>query len=440
VKKAKGIVKEEIINDIISMIIQGTLNEGDLLPSIRSMSTRYNVSRGTILVVYKQLESIGYIQGFERSGYVVLRQDKPLSSATVIYHEETRLLPLSQPVEQLARFMERKPCRLPVHFIKRWVRNYEKNHNQRNVTSSASYLPRFLKLSRRLEISDQSLLLLPGYQEALTLVALFLKQETQCNTVLIEQPCDTIIRRLFIQFNFQVIDILVDENGLMVEDLPTIPFATLLCMPSLQYPTATQLSHERKEKLHLWALHNQAIIIEDDRFAMLSFGKNISPPLLSHSSELTIIYLTHLFEMIGTTYNLGLMVVPKHLSNAFYSLHSMTTSTPLPTNVYIVGDFLASSYFMKYLTSLIEERQHKAALAYNICTQHLSLEQLNFHEEAGFCYCSTGESMIPDEFINTFFFPIIDHNIPHQIYPNFIFPYAQLTITELEKMITQLTN
>lgn len=70
--QSKQAIKKQIIDDISQMIFSGILKRGDFLPSIRIMSDRYNVSRGTVLVVYKTLESLGYIQGHERSGYLVI--------------------------------------------------------------------------------------------------------------------------------------------------------------------------------------------------------------------------------------------------------------------------------------------------------------------------------------------------------------------------------
>lgn len=76
----KQTIKQQMIDDISQMIIISTLKKGDFLPSIRTMGTRYKVSRGTVLLVYKTLESLGYIQGHERSGYLVTGGFLPAAS------------------------------------------------------------------------------------------------------------------------------------------------------------------------------------------------------------------------------------------------------------------------------------------------------------------------------------------------------------------------
>ena len=437
-KKAKGIVKVEIINDIISMIIQGNLSEGDFLPSIRSMSMRYHVSRGTILVVYKHLESIGYIQGFERSGYVVLKntQSPPLSQRPLTDVPDMKYL--SSPGHQpLTTLIERRPCRLPMHFVRRWLVNYEKSHFQRATLEPSSPITRFLKLSRCLDIGDHSLLLFPGIQEALSLIALFLKREPGRNVIILEAPSSWEVRELFIQYGFEIVDVPIDHQGLNVEALPDIRYATLLCMPTLHYPSATRLSESRRQRLHDWAVKNQAILIEDDRYTMLSFGKSSSLPLFSTYTDIPIFYLTHLFELVGTTYNLAILILPKSFSQALHITHRTMVSTYPPASFDIVKAFLASSYFMKYLTVLVDERQQKAALAYEICTEHFRFHTLNFIDEAGFCSFSAGQEEIPEALVNTVFFPILPTSPSCDAPLLFLFPYALFSLAELEKVAEQ---
>lgn len=120
----KQTIKQQMIDDISQMIIIGTLKKGDFLPSIRTMGTRYKVSRGTVLLVYKTLESLGYIQGHERSGYLVTggflpaaSESKPVrnpSVATEKYPEEKKTLEFSQWLGCSNR------VQLPKHFIRRW--------------------------------------------------------------------------------------------------------------------------------------------------------------------------------------------------------------------------------------------------------------------------------------------------------------------------------
>ncbi|WP_241603059.1 aminotransferase class I/II-fold pyridoxal phosphate-dependent enzyme [Rosenbergiella nectarea] len=441
--RAKGIVKEEIINKIISMIIQGTLNEGDFLPSIRSMSSRYNISRGTVLVVYKHLESMGYIQGFERSGYRVVKNGFYDSQHCSSKSDQS---PFDNPVskeefsqQQLTKLMQKRPCKFPPHFIKRWVSNYD-NFSRYSSSLSSGYLQRFLKLSRGLVVEDTQLLLCSGHQEAMTLIAIFLQQCDRKKVVIVGDPCSPRVNALFTQLQFEVIVVPTDQQGLCVEALPAITDATLLCMPTLHYPTATRMSDERKSRLLDWAAQNRALLIEDDSYAMLGFGKNISLPLYSQPTSVEIIYLTELYEVLGTTYNLAILALPQEYINRFTELNQAISSVYPPASFHIVESFLASSYLMKYLTSLIEERYTKSQLAKHICTEQLPTLNVNYHEESGFCYFSAIEKTLPAELINTVFFPVKLSSGSNLETTGFLFPFSLFTQAELEKVSVQLPS
>lgn len=436
--KAKGSVKEEIINDIVSMIINGILNKGDFLPSIRCMSSQYNVSRGTILVVYKQLESMGYIQGFERSGYKVIKNSGSPQSFTLQQadsHPQDLSPSLKEETDrQLQRLQQRQSCKLPPHFIKRWASDYD-NFSRSISSFDTSQLQRFIKLSRGMTVESDSILLLSGYQEALTLIALYLQQRKQM-VLILEEPCSPHARLLFKQFNFDIISVPVDQEGICVAKLPLVTDATLLCMPTLQYPMATRLSAERKAQLYQWAADNRIMIIEDDSYAMLGFGNSLSPPLFLQPNNVTIIYLTQLIEVLGSSYNVALLVLPPRLIEDFNKLNTLLSSTYPPVNYYMVENFLASSYLMKYLTALLEERQIKSRLAREICLNQLSTLELNHDDEYGFSCFLARVSEIPTNLINSVLFPLTtptQHN--HQY---FLFPHGLLTQTELERVNASL--
>ncbi|PIJ47014.1 PLP-dependent aminotransferase family protein [Tatumella sp. OPLPL6] len=438
--KPKGLVKEKITNDIVSMIIQGTLNKGDILPSIRSMSSRYNVSRGTILIVYKQLESIGYIQGFERSGYVVIKNGysppPPTLQQTGSLTCDVASVPRDFTEQQLERLQQRRSCKLPPHFIKRWASDYA-NFSRSISSFEAEPLQRFITLSRGMTVEANALLLFSGYQEALTLIALFLQQRQQ-NVLIVEEPCSPKIRALFTQLNFEIISVPIDQQGLCVNELPSITDATLLCMPTLQYPMATRLSENRQAQLYQWAARNRILIIEDDSYAMLGFGKTLSPPLFLQQERVSIIYLTQLIELVGSSYNLAILVLPPSLIADFNVLNKALSSTYPPVNFYMVEAFLSSSYLMKYLTSLLEERHMKSTRAREICQTQLSVLQLNHHDDCGFSCFLAEESDIPEELVNTIFFPLGTFSEQDKKY--YLFPHGLLTHAELEKVSTTLNT
>jgi len=62
---------EQIANDVIKLIKQGTFRTGERIPSVRQMSKQHGASVSSVLQAYMQLENRGLIEARPQSGYYV---------------------------------------------------------------------------------------------------------------------------------------------------------------------------------------------------------------------------------------------------------------------------------------------------------------------------------------------------------------------------------
>ena len=73
-------------------MIEGTLQPGDRLPSVRKLHQQLSVSISTILEAYRVLEDRGWVQARSQSGYYVKsmpanNRDEPQQSAAFVQHQ-----------------------------------------------------------------------------------------------------------------------------------------------------------------------------------------------------------------------------------------------------------------------------------------------------------------------------------------------------------------
>lgn len=71
-------IYEQIANQIKNLIINGELEEGDSLPSIRSLAKELQISVITTKRSYEELESDGFIETVAGKGSFVAAQNKEL--------------------------------------------------------------------------------------------------------------------------------------------------------------------------------------------------------------------------------------------------------------------------------------------------------------------------------------------------------------------------
>ena len=71
-------IYEQITLQIKEMIMNGTLKEGEALPSMRNLAKQLHISIITTKRAYEDLERDGFIQSFTGKGSFVAKQDKEL--------------------------------------------------------------------------------------------------------------------------------------------------------------------------------------------------------------------------------------------------------------------------------------------------------------------------------------------------------------------------
>jgi GntR family transcriptional regulator len=70
---------EQVKRQIKAQIFEGSLNDGDLLPSIRQLAKDLKISVITITRAYNDLEAEGFIATLQGKGSYVLPRDKELA-------------------------------------------------------------------------------------------------------------------------------------------------------------------------------------------------------------------------------------------------------------------------------------------------------------------------------------------------------------------------
>src|SRR5206468_3846891 len=116
---------------------------------------------------------------------------------------------------------------------------------------------RYLGVSRSVRTGPDDVLVTNGTQHALDLIARVLL--TPGDTVAVEEPGYPPARRLFASLGARVVDVPVDEQGLVVDRLPAttrLVYAT----PSHQFPLGRAMSLARRTALVDWARGRPAAV------------------------------------------------------------------------------------------------------------------------------------------------------------------------------------
>ncbi|MBP6714738.1 MAG: PLP-dependent aminotransferase family protein [Aliarcobacter sp.] len=302
--------------------IKTTLKAGTKLPSIRKLSTEYNLSKTTVQTAYNQLYAEGYIESKKNSGYFVCED--------IIQDFQVNL---NNQKDEKKQIVDYKIDFFPAHLAKSsfpkqtWLKLYNKV-----IKSDINYGAYFDKqgdLGLRIEISkyllssravlsnSEQIIITSGFSDSLFLISSILKNFS--NNIAIESPSYNVARKVFDMFSFKIEDISINSDGLNLNLLEKTDCKALYVTPSHQFPTGVTIPISNRIKLLNWAKNSDAFIIEDDYDSELSYHNRPIPSIQGlENNNNKVIYLGTFSKTLSPALRISYIVLPNQLLNLYH--------------------------------------------------------------------------------------------------------------------------
>lgn len=244
----------------------GRLAPGERLPSSRGLAAQLAVSRTVVTEAYQQLYAEGWLDGHHGSGtYVADAGDHGVRRG----HQEAEprpILPIT-PRDKVINLTPGDP----------WVRDYDQAAWKRAWRKAADLPPgddpdpyglphlrellaAHLRRARVIAVGPENILVTRGTGHGLDLVAMAVVKGGRAG---VEDPGYRVARNVFASRGAEIVPCPVDEEGVIVEDLPD-DLRVLYTTPAHQYPLGGRLPIPRRERLLAWARRTGAVVVEDD--------------------------------------------------------------------------------------------------------------------------------------------------------------------------------
>ncbi|WP_339916076.1 PLP-dependent aminotransferase family protein [Yeosuana marina] len=328
---------------IINAIQRGYLTEGTWLPGTRTFSELININRNTVVAIYDELASQGWVDIIPNKGTCVLVPEQKTASikATsqridqVHDYSKTTGFPF-QPSFNLAptREQNRKKYSIndgqpdlrlhPTHQFSKWYSASMKRKsliskwNQTTLPSYSSFevqLCNYLNATRGFHIKSHNLMSTRSIEMSLYIVSqLLLKPK---DIVLVGDLSNYAANMIFQQSGAIIKTIPTDNNGIDVDYIRThFTKHTIRCIyvcANRHYPTTCTLSVERRLQLMQLAKDYQFAIIEDDFDYDFQFDGSAMLPMASSDANGVIIYLGKLGQSLFPSFQTGFVIAPENL-------------------------------------------------------------------------------------------------------------------------------
>lgn len=373
-------IYRRIFDELRGGILNGRFPPGTRLPATRVLANELEVSRNTILHVFEELFSEGYLESRVGDGTYVAKtlpedhlfsRTPPVSDALIpacsdhiALSARGRLLAelavTTAPTETEA-FSPDIPA-FDAFPLDTWGNMMAQSwrESQPNILGSAAaggYEPlreeitRHLQAARLVRCKPDQLIITSGTQQSLDLIARLMMDHG--DAVWIEEPGYIPARNVWTAAGAKLVPVPVDADGLNVtigkqlEPRPRFIFVS----PSRQYPLGMTLSVQRRMELLAFAKEVGAWIIEDDYDSEFRYSGSPVPAMQSYDQS-HVIYLGTFSNSMLPTLRLGYMIVPEALVKPFIRAKGVIDRHPPLLEQTTLYKFMAAGQFAAHVRKM----------------------------------------------------------------------------------------
>lgn len=342
-KKLSQPVYIQIAQQIINAIQRNYLSIGTALPGSRVLSQVLGIHRNTVVAVYDELASQGWVEILPNKGTFILVPEQTTApiKATANQIDQVYRYPKStgfpfQTSFNLASTKQTTKAEYsindgnpdlklhPVHEFSRWYSAAMKRKSlisKWNQTTPLSYskfeteLCNYLNATRGFHIKPNNLISTRSTEMSLYIVSQLLIKPN--DVVLVGHLSNYASNMIFQQAGATIKTIPVDENGLDVDYIKTHfikgSIRSVYVCAHRHYPTTATLSAERRLKLLELAKIYKFAIIEDDYDYDFQYNGSAMLPMASADANGVVVYLGKLGQSLFPSFQTGFVVAPESL-------------------------------------------------------------------------------------------------------------------------------
>jgi GntR family transcriptional regulator/MocR family aminotransferase len=371
--EARASLTAQLYEQLRQAITGGRLLPGDQFVPSRQLADELGVSRHTVTTAYGRLVAEGYAEGRAGGGSVVASAS-PASPKGVGQAAALRpgprfagWSPYFGPPPYGCRFDLRPGLPDPSLFpVAPW-------RHQVGVAIAAEHglygdpagkirlrraIAGWVGRSRSVAATEDTVVITCGAQHAIDLVARVMLEPGDC--VAVEDPGYVPAIRLFGALGLRVAGVPVDDQGLVVDQLP--PSARIVYVtPSHQYPLGMTMSMPRRRALLRWAERHDAAVIEDDYDTEFRYVDRPLEPLQALDANGRVVYVGSFSKTFSPSVRLGFAVVPQSLAEPIAALRQLIDWHPPIALQTALAGFIDDGLLDKHIRRsrrVYAERQH----------------------------------------------------------------------------------
>lgn len=386
-------------------ILDGRLKAGVRLPATRASKAPFGVSRNTVARVYERLSNEGFIVTRKGSGTYVSERPIAVASATKTGSQRQTLSRMNEfwlepavakamnfwhdPPERSVQFKTppidfrpalvdarlfpfdifRKVSARQLRGLERKPASYRSPQGNQGNYYLRDAITKHIALTRSVVCQLDDVLVTAGAQQAFDILARTLVRPGK-TVVAIEDPGYPPMRVAFAAAGATLVPVAVDDEGLVVEDLPADVNIICVC-PSHQFPLGVAMSARRRKALVAFARASGAVIVEDDYDGEFRFEGGPLEALRTAEAADVVFYVGTFSKCMLSALRLGFVVAPDWAMATLVAAKNCMDwhcSTPIQIGV---AEFIAEGHLTRHVRKMRGVYQERRQLLLSSLTGEL---------------------------------------------------------------------
>jgi GntR family transcriptional regulator/MocR family aminotransferase len=385
-------------------ILEGRLRPGLRLPATRVFATNYGVSRNTAIATYDLLLSEGYITtrhgagtyvadvvprvtrlaGQQKSNAKRVRQlgefwQRPLVDGAPSPGEVRYQFRLGLP--DVSRFPMATWRRLSSRSLRSFGRQAPVAETAAGRPALREAIAKHVSFARAVACDAADIVVTSGAQQAFDLLSRILLTPKR-KVVAMEDPGYQRARLAFMAAGAKVVPVPVDEEGLIVEKLPT-QASVIYVTPSHQFPTGAVMSPRRRAELLAFASAHDAAIIEDDYDAEFRFGARPLDALQTLDRAGSVFYVGTFSKSLFPELRLGFLAAPSWAQPALLAAKHYADGQCSPLLQETLASFIGEGHLARHVRRMRQVYSGRREALLNGLEKYLSAHLVPVPSAAG---------------------------------------------------------
>ena len=373
-----GEARRSLYRQLKDAILDRRLAAGARLPATRRSAAAFGLSRNTVAEVYERLTNEGLVVARRGSGtYVAELPPGPASAPSPASSYRLNPFWLRDDVTTAMGFWQERPSgapptgpaidfrpalidpRLfPLDVYRRVSAKQLRRQEQRPPASKSPQgnqgnyhlrqaITAHVALTRAVACGPDDVVVTAGAQQAFDLLARVLVTPGK-TVVAVEDPGYPPMRVAFAAAGARIVPVGVDDEGLVVDDLPA-GVGVICASPSHQFPLGVTMSKRRRAALVDFARRQGAVIVEDDYDGEFRFGAGPLQALRAGDATDLVFYVGTFSKCMLPSLRLGFVVVPEWARpTVIAAKNCLDWHCPTPLQTAVEG-FMAEGHLARHI-------------------------------------------------------------------------------------------